>query len=94
MTIISPSVSKNPLKEMEQPSKSIRESEIQYFLWNAKVGNQDIPGATGKFGLEVQNEVGQRLTEFCQENARVKANTFFQQHNRRLYTWTSLDGQY
>ena len=61
--------------------------------WNAKVGSQEIPGITGKFGLGVQNEAGQRLTEFCQENALVIANTFFQQHKRRLYTWTSLDGQ-
>ena len=50
--------------------------------WNAKVGSQEIPGVTGKFGLEVQNEVGQRLREFCQENTLVIANTFFQQHKR------------
>ena len=62
--------------------------------WNAKVGRQEIPGITGKFGLEVQNEAGQRLTEFCQENALVIANTFFQQHKRRFYTWTLPDGQY
>ena len=55
--------------------------------WNAKVGSQEIPGVTGKFGLGVQNEAGQRLTEFCQENALVIANTLFQQHKRRLYTW-------
>ena len=61
---------------------------------NAKVGNQEIPGVTGKFGLEIQNEAGQRLIEFCQENALVIANTLFQQHKRRLYTWTSPDGQY
>ena len=60
--------------------------------WNAKVGSQEIPGATGKFGLGVQNEAGQRLIEFCQENALVIANTFFQ-HKRRLYKWTSPDGQ-
>ena len=60
--------------------------------WNAKVGSQETPGVTGKFGLGVQNEAGQRLTEFCQENALVTANTLFQQHKRRLYTWTSLDG--
>ena len=52
--------------------------------WNAKVGNQEIPGVTGKFGLGVQNEAGQRLIEFCQENALVIANTLFQQHKRRL----------
>ena len=61
--------------------------------WNAKVGNQEIPGVMGKFGLRVQNEAGQRLTEFCQENALVIANTLFQQHKRRLHTWTSPDGQ-
>ena len=62
--------------------------------WNAKVGNQETPGVTGKFGLGVKNEAGQRLTEFCQENALVIANTLFQQHKRRLYTWTSPDGQH
>ena len=62
--------------------------------WNAKVGSQEIPGVTGKFGLGVQNEAGQRLTEFCQENALVTANTLLQQHKRRLNTWTSPDSQY
>ena len=62
--------------------------------WNAKVGSQELPGVTGKFGLGVQNEACQRLTEFCQENALVIANTLFQQPKRRLYTWTSPDGQY
>ena len=62
--------------------------------WNAKVESQEIPRVTGKFGLGVQNEAGQRLTEFCQKNALVIANTLFQQHKRRLYTWTSPDGQY
>ena len=57
-------------------------------------GSQETPGVTGKFGLGVQNEAGQRLTEFCQEKALVIANTLFQQHKRRLYTWTSPDGQY
>ena len=60
----------------------------------AKVGSQETPGVTGKFGLGVQNEAGQRLREFCQENTLVIANTLFQQHKRRLYTWTSQDGQY
>ena len=55
---------------------------------------QETPGVTGKFGLGVQNEEGQRLIEFCQENALVVANTLFQKHKRRLYTWTSPDGQY
>ena len=62
--------------------------------WNTKVGSQEMPGATGKFGLGVQNEAGQRLIEFCQENAPVITNTLFQQHKRRLYTWTSPDGQH
>ena len=62
--------------------------------WNAKVGNQKIPAVTGKFGLGMQNKAGQRLIEFCQENALVIANTLFQQHKRKLYTWTSPDGQY
>ena len=62
--------------------------------WTAKVGSQETPGVTGKFGLGVQNEAGQRLIEFCQENAPVIANTLFQQHKRRLYTWTSSDGQH
>ena len=62
--------------------------------WNTKVGSQEIPGVTGKFGLGVQNEAGQRLIEFCQENPLVIANTLFQQHKRRLYTWTSPDGQH
>ena len=62
--------------------------------WNAKVGSQETPGVTGKFGLGIRNEAGQRLTEFCQENALVIANTLFQPHKRRLYTWTSPDGQH
>ena len=62
--------------------------------WNAKVGSQETPGVTGKFGLGVENESEKRLTEFCQENAPVIANTLFQQHKRQLYTWTSPDGQH
>ena len=62
--------------------------------WNAKVGSQEIPGVTGIFGIGVQNEGGQRLTEYGQENALVIANTLFQKHKRRLYTWTSPDDQY
>ena len=57
--------------------------------WNAKVGSQEIPGIAGNFGLGAHNEAGQRLTEFCQENTLVIANTLFQQHRRGLYTWTS-----
>src|SRR5574337_1108076 len=64
--------------------------------WSAKVGSQKTPGVTGKFGLGIWNEAGQRLIEFCQENALVIANTFFQQHKTRLYiySWTSPDGQH
>ena len=62
--------------------------------WNAKVGSQETPGVTGKFGLGIWNEAGQRLIEFFQENTLVIANTLFQLHKRRLYTWTSPDGQY
>ena len=61
--------------------------------WNTKVGSQETPGVTGKFGLGRWNEAGQRLIEFCQENALVIANTLFQQHKRRLYIWTSPDGK-
>ena len=62
--------------------------------WDTKVGTQVIPGVTDKFDLGIQNEAGQRLTEFCQENALVIANIRFQQHRRRLYTWPSPHGQY
>ena len=62
--------------------------------WNAKVGSQETPGVTGKFGLGLQNEAGQRLIEFCQENKLVITNSLFQKHKRRLYTWASSDGQH
>ena len=62
--------------------------------WNAEVGSQETLGVTGNFVIGVQNEAGQRILEFSQENALVIANTLFQQHKRRLYTWTSPDGQY
>ena len=62
--------------------------------WNVKVGSQEIPGVTGKFGTGVQNEAGQRLTEFCQKSTLVIANTLFQQHKRQLSTGTSPHGQY
>ena len=61
--------------------------------WNAKVGSQETPGITDKFGLGVQNKAGQRLIEFSQKNSLVIANTLFQQHKRKLYIWTSPDGQ-
>ena len=62
--------------------------------WTAKVRSQETQGATGKFGLGMRNEARQRLIEFCQENTLVIANTLFQQHKRRLYRWTSPDGQH
>ena len=72
------------------------EKDVLFIIgdWNEKVGSQEKPGVTGKFGLAVQNEGRQRLIEFCQEDALVIANTLFQQHKRRLYTWTSPDGQH
>ena len=72
------------------------EKDILFIIgdWNAKVGSQETPGVTGEFGLGIQNEAGQRLTEFCQENALVIANTLFQQHKKGCYTWTSPDGQH
>ena len=69
-------------------------TELKPPWFNTKAGSQEIPEVTGKFDLRVQNEVGQKLIEFCQENALVIANTLSQQHKRRLYPWTSPDGQY
>ena len=70
--------------------------DVFFFIgaWDTKVGSQEIPGITGRFDLRVQNEAGQNVTEFCQESTLVIANTLFQQHKRRLYTWTSPDGQH
>ena len=84
------------LKDLQDLLQLTPKKGILFILgdWNAKVGSQKIPGITGKFGLGVQNEGEQRLTEFCQENAMVIANTLFQQHKRQLYTWTTPDGQY
>ena len=62
--------------------------------WNAKVGSQETPGLRSKFGLGVQDEAGQRLIEFCQENTLVIVNNLFQQHKRRLHTWTTPDCQH
>ena len=79
-----------------RPCRTNKQTKDVLFIigdWNAKVGSQEIPGVTGKFGLGVQNEAGQRITEFCQENTLVIAKTHFQQHKRRCYTWTS-QGQY
>ena len=67
---------------------------FHYWGLECKVESQEIPGVTGKYGLGVQNEAGQRLTNIGQQNVLVIANTLFQQHKRRLYTWTSPDGQY
>ena len=79
-----------------RPSKTKPPKNVLFIIedWNAKVGSQEIPGVTGKFGLGVQNEAGKRLIEFCQENTLIIANTLFQQHKRWLYTWTSSDGQH
>ena len=80
-----------------RPSRTNTKKDVLFIIedWNAKVGSQETPGVTGKFGLGVQNETGQRLIiELCQENALVIANNLVQKHKRRLYTWTSPDGQY
>ena len=84
------------LRRPTRPSRTNSQKDVLFIIrdWNAKVGSQEIPGVTGTFGLGVQNEAGQRLIEFCRENALVIANTLFQQHKRRLYTWTLPDGQY
>ena len=78
-----------------RPSRTKTPKDVLFIIGDsyAKVGSQEIPGVTGKFGLRVQNDARQKLTEFSQENTLVIANTFFQQHKRRLYTWTSPDGQ-
>ena len=83
-------------EDLQDLLELIPNKDVLYIIgdWNAKVGRQEIPAVTGKFGLGVQNEEGQRLTEFCQENTLVIADTLFQQNKRRLYTWTSPDGQY
>ena len=82
--------------ELQDFLELIPKKDVLFIIgdWNAKVESQEIPGVTSKFSLWVQNEAGQRLIEFCQENALVIANTLFQQHKRRLYTWTSPDGQH
>ena len=77
-----------------QDSRLTPKKDVLFIIgdWNAKAGSQETPGVTGKFGHGIQNEAGQRLTEFCQENTLFLANTLFQQHRRRLYTWASPDG--
>ena len=83
-------------EDLQDPLELTPKKDVLFIIgdWNAKVGSQETPGVTGKFGLGVQNEAGQRLTEFCQEGILVISNTHFQQHKRRFYTWTSPDGQY
>ena len=78
------------------PSRTNTQKDVLFIIgdWNAKAGSQEIPGVTGKFGLGVWHKAGRRLIEFCQKNALVIANILFQQHKRRLYTWTSPDGQH
>jgi len=82
-------------EDLQDPLELTPRKYILFIIgdWNAKVGSEETPGVTGKFGLVIRNEEGQRLKEFCQENTLVIANTLFQQHKRRLYTWTSPDGQ-
>ena len=83
-------------EDLQDPLELTPKRDVLFIIgdWNAKVGSQETPGVTGKFGLGMRNEAGQRLIEFCQENALVIANTLFQQHKRRLYAWTSPDGQH
>ena len=83
-------------EDLQDLSELTPKKDVLFIIgdWNAKVRSQEIPGVTGKFGPGVQNEAGQRLIEFCQENTLITANTLFQQHKRRLYIWTSPDGQH
>ena len=83
-------------EDLQDLLELINKKDVLFIIgeWNAKVGCQETPGVTGKFGLGMQNEARQRLIEFHQKNALVIANTLFQQHKRRLYTWTSPDGQH
>ena len=78
-------------EDLQDPLELTQPKDVLFIIgdWNAKAGSQATPGVTGKFGFGVQNEAGQRQIEFCQENALVIANTVFQQHKERLYTWTS-----
>ena len=83
-------------EDLQDLLKQTPKKDVLFIIgdWNAKVGSQETPGVIGIFGLGVQNEAGQRIIDFCQENTLVIANTLFQQHKRRLYTWTSPDGQH
>ena len=82
-------------EDLQDLLKLIPKNDVLFIIgdWNTKVGSQETPGVTGKFGPGVQNEAEQRLIKFCQENTLVMANTLFQQHKRRLYTGTSPDGR-
>ena len=83
-------------EDLQDLSELTPKKDVLFIIgdWNAKVGSQETPGVTGQFGLGMQNEAGQRLIEFCKENALVIANTLFQQHKRRCYTMTSSDSQH
>ena len=83
-------------EDLQDPLELTPKKDVLFIIgdWKVKVGSQETPGETGKFGLGMRNEAGQRRIEFCQENELVIANTLFQQHKRRLYTWTSADGQH
>ena len=103
ITVIQVYAPTNNAEEAEQFCEDLQDlleltpkKDVLYVILNrnAKVGSQETPGVTGKFGLGIWNDAGQRLIEFCQENALVIANTLFQQHKRRLYTWTSQNGQH
>ena len=81
-------------KDLQEFLELTPQKDVLFIIgdWNAKVGSKETPGVTGKFDLGVQNEAGPKLVEFCQKNTLVIANTLFQQHKRRLYTWTLPDG--
>ena len=83
-------------KDLQDLLEITTQKDVLFIIsdWNAKAGSQEIPGVMGKFSIRIWNEAEQRLIEFCQENALVIANTIFRQHKRRLYTWTSQDGQH
>ena len=81
-------------EDLQDLLEPIPPKDVLFITGDCKSRIQETPGVKGKFGLGVRNETGQRLTEFCQENALVIANTLFQQHKRRLDTWTSPEGQY
>ena len=96
ITVIQEAEVKQFCEDLQDLSELTPKKDALFIIgdWNAKVGRQETLGGTGKFGLGIRNEAGQRLIEFCQENALVIANSLFQQHKRRLYTWTSPDSQH